>query len=133
MARKKGSKNKTKRFKKLEIIDAPIIQGAPGPDVIQTDQSLSDVQTQIIENARKIKATLKVLGHIYESEGYTIDEVLNNFKTEDWIKGAGVLTVEKNGITKEKIIAGNHIRNLFGMASGTMREVSLKWVRSLFI
>lgn len=79
-----------------------------------------------------IKATLKVLGRVYESKGNTIDEVLSNFKTDNWVKGAGVLVVEKGGITKEKIIAGNHIRNLFGMASGTMREVSLKWVKSLF-
>lgn len=79
-----------------------------------------------------IKASLKVLGRIYESEGNTIDEVLNNFKTDNWVKGAGVLSVTKDGITKEKIISGNHIRNIFGMASGTMKEVSLKWVRSLF-
>ena len=84
------------------------------------------------KNSGKIKASLKVLGRIYESEGKTIDEVLNNFKPEHWIKGAGVLTVEKNGVTKEKIIAGNHIRNIFGMASGTMREISLKWVKQLF-
>lgn len=79
-----------------------------------------------------IKATLKVAGQVYESSGNTTEEVLNNFKPEGWIKGAGVLIVEKDGIRREKIIAGNHIRNLFGMASGTMRSLSLKWVRSLF-
>ena len=79
------------------------------------------------------KATLKVLGRVYESKGDTVDEVLNNFKPEDWIKGAGVLIVEKDGIVKEKIIAGNHIRNIFAMTNGTRREVSLKWVKSLFI
>lgn len=78
------------------------------------------------------RATLKVLGRIYTSEGNTIDEVLSNFKTQDWIKGAGVLSVEKDGVKKEKIIAGNHIKNVFGMASGTMRQVSLKWITSLF-
>lgn len=84
-----------------------------------------------------IKAILKVLGHTYESQGNTPEEVLNNFKTEQWVKGAGVLIIktfdeEGNERVREKIIAGNHIRNLFGMASGTMREVSLKWVKSLF-
>lgn len=82
---------------------------------------------------KSIKASLKVLGRVFESQGNTIDEVLSNFNTDGWVKGAGVLTVEKDGVKREKIIAGNHIKNIFGMASGTMREVSLKWVRSLFI
>ena len=76
---------------------------------------------------------MKVLGRIYESYGDTPDEVLRNFKTQDWIKGAGVLIVEKNGVRKEKVIPGTHIRNVFGMASGTMRGASLKFVRGLFI
>lgn len=79
------------------------------------------------------KATLKVLGRIYEAQGNTPDEVLSNFKTQDWIKGAGVLIVEKDGVRKEKILPGTHIRNVFGMASGTMREVSLKYIKSLFV
>ena len=78
------------------------------------------------------KATLKLLGKTYESQGQTVDEVLNGFQVGGWAKGAGVLTIEKNGIIREKIIAGNHIRNLFGMTSGTMRTVSLKWIKSLF-
>ena len=79
------------------------------------------------------KATLKVLGRIYESQGNTPDEVLSGFKTQDWIKGAGVLIIEKDGIRREKIIPGSHIRNVFGMASGTLREVGLKWIKSLFV
>lgn len=79
------------------------------------------------------KATLKVLGRVYEAYGDTPDEVLSNFKTQNWIKGAGVLIVEKDGVKKEKIIPGHHIRNVFGMANGTLREVSLKWIKSLFI
>ena len=80
----------------------------------------------------KVKATLKILGRVFESHGNTIDEVLDGFKTQSWIKGAGVLIVEKDGVKKEKIIAGNHIRNVFGMASGSMRAVSLKWIKQLF-
>lgn len=81
-----------------------------------------------------IKATLKVIdGRVYESQGNTADEVLNNFKPDHFIKGSAVLTVEKDGVRREKIISGNHIQHLFGLASGTMREVSLKWVRGLFV
>ncbi len=115
--RKKGSKNK----KKIGVKRGWITK----------DQKV--LEDFVAANQSPIKATLKVLGRIYESKGNTIDEVLNNFKTEDWVKGAGVLIIEKDGVIREKIIAGNHIRNLFGMASGTMREISLKWVRSLFI
>lgn len=83
--------------------------------------------------ASVIYATLKLLGKTCASEGKTIDEVLDGLKDAGgWMKGAGVLTIEKDGVVREKIIAGNHIRNLFGMASGTMRQISLKWVKSLF-
>lgn len=87
----------------------------------------------VVANQSKIKMTLKVLGRTYEIQGNTFDEVINNFKPQDWVKGAGVLIVEKDGVRREKIIAGNHIRNLFGMASGTKRQVSLKWVKGLFV
>lgn len=110
MARKKGSKNKIQRKKDQKVLES----------FVEANNGI-------------IRASLKVLGRIYESEGNTIDEVLNNFKTDHWVKGAGVLSVTKNGVTKEKIIAGNHIKNLFGMASGTMKTISLKWVRQLFV
>lgn len=110
MSKKKGSKNKKIKDKDFEVIEK-----------------------FVAANQGSIKASLKVLGRIYESEGNTIDEVLNNFKTDNWVKGAGVLIIEKDGVIKEKIIAGNHIKNLFGMASGTLRNVSLKFVRSLFL
>ena len=120
MSRPKGSKNRDKLdFKTLEKFVA-----ANG--FKEAEDSLSG------EIIPKYKATLKILGKIYTSEGETIDEVLNGFKCGGWTKGAGVLSIEKDGVIREKVISGNHIKNLFGMASGTMREVSLKWVRSLF-
>ena len=99
----------------------------------QKKQNLKVIKVKDIDTTIPvIKATLKVLGRTYTSEGNTPDEVLNGFKTENWIKGAGVLTIEKNGIVREKIISGNHIRNVFGLASGTMRTVSLKYITQLF-
>ena len=47
-----------------------------------------------------IKMTLKVLGRTYKVEGKTFDEIIDNFKPQDWIKGAGVLIVEKDGVTR---------------------------------
>ena len=102
MGRKKGSKNK----------------------------KVEKVTTEVLPPVYKV--TLKLLGREYKAEGNTIDEVLNNLQPGGWAKGAGVLIVEHDGMVREKIIAGNHIRNIFGLASGTMREVSLKWVRQLF-
>jgi len=91
------------------------------------------IKKDIVEaNKHVYKATLKILGRTYTSEGNTVDEVIDGFKCENWVKGAGVLTIEKNGIKREKIISGNHIKNLFRMTSGTTRQVSLKWIRSLF-
>ena len=116
MSRTKGSKNK--RDRRLEILNR--FAEAKGSDA--AEQALGP----------RIRITLKLLGRIYEAEGNTVDEVLNNLKPGGWAKGAGVLIVERDGIIREKIIAGNHIRNLFGMTSGTRRAISLKWVRSLF-
>ena len=96
-------------------------------------QNLTPIKVKDIDTTiPTIKATLKILGRTYESKGNTVDEVLSGFKTENWIKGAGVLRIEKDGIVREKIIAGNHIRNVFGMASGTLRSVSLKYIKQLF-
>ena len=123
MSRKKGSKNKIKGIAPFKITH----------EANKLKETSDGFITDEMKPIKGYRATLKVLGHVYESQGNTIDEVLNNFKPEGWIKGAGVLIVEKDGIIREKIIAGNHIRNLFGMASGTLRSVSLKWVRSLFV
>ena len=95
-------------------------------------QNFTPVRVENIDTTI-IKATLKVLGRTYHSQGNTADEVLNGFKTENWIKGAGVLRIEKDGRIREKIIPGSHIRNVFGMASGTLRTVSLKYITSLFL
>ena len=122
---KKGNKKATRKPKNKGI--APFVPNVK-IKVIKDNPDGSFVGRII----PKYKATLKILGKIYTSEGETVDEVLNGFKCGGWTKGAGVLSIEKDGVIREKIIAGNHIKNLFGMASGTMREVSLKWVRSLF-
>ena len=112
MSKKGGSKKRVSYKKDIKVLD----------NFVKTNKEENPVY----------KASLKVLGRYFYSQGNTIDEVLDNFKTEAWLKGAGVLSVEKDGVIKEKIIAGGHIRNIFGMASGTLRDVSLKWVRSLF-
>ena len=106
-------------------------KGRPKKKAIKKD--FTPIQVKDIDTTTPtIKATLKVLGRTYESQGNTVDEVLSGFKTENWIKGAGVLIVEKDGKIREKIIPGRHIRNVFGMASGTMRTVSLKYITQLF-
>ena len=130
--KKKISKSVKKGIMLFEPnVDIEIIKENPDGSFIgiTTPIKVENIDTTV----PTIKATLKVLGRTYESKGNTPDEVLNGFKTENWIKGAGVLRIEKDGRVREKIIPGSHIRNVFGMASGTLRTVSLKYITSLFL
>ena len=85
-----------------------------------------------IHSAPTCKATLKLLGRTYTGEGQTPEEAFSKIEPGNWAKGAGVLAIETDGVVKEKVIAANHIRNIFGMTNGTRKQISLKWVSNLF-
>ena len=78
------------------------------------------------------KVTLKSLGRVYKSEGTTLEEALGRIKISGGAKAIAVLSVEKDGVKKDKIINGRHAQQLFGNLSNTSKELGLKWAREVF-
>ena len=78
-----------------------------------------------------ITSSLKVLGKFYYGKGKTIMTAIGNLNPEI-AKGVGVLTLEKHGITKEKIILPRILYNAFGKISSSRKELALKQISQLF-
>ena len=119
MSRPKGSKNKSKvqDKKDLDVLDYFVAANGFGAG----------------ERASiKIKIILKSLGRIYKSEGTTLEEALGKIRISGGAKAVAVLTVERDGVKKDKIINGRHAQQLFGNISNTAREVALKWAKQVF-
>ena len=79
-----------------------------------------------------VRITLKSLGRIFKSEGTTLEEALGKIKISGGAKAVAVLTVERDGVKKDKIINGRHAQQLFGNLSNTSKELGLKWARDVF-
>lgn len=86
--------------------------------------------TKRIRIANPIVARIKVLGHTYEATGQTVAEAITNLKP---LKGRGVsvLTVNKDGIERSKILNAMLTMNLFS-PSHMRREIGLKNAISVF-
>jgi len=79
-----------------------------------------------------MKAQLKSLGRTYKAEGATIEECFDKMKISGGAKATAVLTIDNNGVVKEKLLNGAHTNHLFGQGSPTSKEISLKWIKTLF-
>lgn len=79
-----------------------------------------------------IKVIFKCLGRIYHSEGETIEDALDKIEISGGIKAVGVLTIEHNGIKRERIISGRYANKLFGQLGPIHKMIGLKWVKQLF-
>ena len=79
-----------------------------------------------------IKITFKSLGRVFKSEGATLEEALGKIKISGGAKAVAVLTVERDGVKKDKIISGRHAQQLFGNISNTAKEIALKWAKQVF-
>ena len=107
MARPKGSKNKIKVSRETIVPTVP---------TVPTDG--------------QYKIALKCLGRNYHSEGATFEDAISKIKISGGARALSVLTVEKDGVKKEKILNGAHTNGLFGQGSPTMRAIHFKQVRA---
>lgn len=60
----------------------------------------------------KYKALLKIVGQTYVAEGKTAKEAIGNLEVSN-IKGGGVLTIEHEGMKKDKILTRPFLFRLF--------------------
>lgn len=77
------------------------------------------------------KASIKVLGKIYTSEGGTGPEALSSLKVGNVAKGMSILTLSNGTLTKEKVLPSNATSRLFSPSRLT-REIALKNITILF-
>ena len=72
------------------------------------------------------KLTLRSLGRVYKTEGKTLLEALNKFKIIGNAKAVCVLTVDKGGVVKDRLINGMHALRAFGGGSPTTKMIFIK-------
>lgn len=77
------------------------------------------------------KITLKSLGRIFKSEGLTFEEAIKKIKISGGARMTSVITIEKAGVVKEKILNARQTNGLFGQGSPTMQFIHLQGVRKI--
>lgn len=77
------------------------------------------------------KLIVKSLGRVFKSEGGTLEEALGKIKIGNGAKVMCVLTVEKGGQRKERIINASYAHKLFSEVGPTMKIVAFKQVSAL--
>lgn len=76
------------------------------------------------------KATIRVFGKEYMASGDSVRDAITKLEPG---KGGGtsVLTIEKDGVSREKIIGGRQTARLFN-TRGLVRDILLKQISSMF-
>jgi hypothetical protein len=75
-------------------------------------------------------ATAKVMGKNFTATGETISEAISGIKPGG-VAGMVIITVEKDGVSKDRIIPMITARRIF-TAVGMTREIALKNISSMF-
>lgn len=83
------------------------------------------------ETKANYKASIKVLGKVYESVGKTSKEAVENLKPDGYVKGVSLLSVTNGKVKKDKVLNAAQTFRLFS-ASGLVREISIKQVSLIF-
>ena len=78
-----------------------------------------------------MKIKLKCVGRNYSAEGETFEEAIDKIKISGGARAMSVITVEQDGVVKDRILNGAHTNGLFGQGSPTTKEIHLKLVKSM--
>ena len=76
--------------------------------------------------------SVKLGGRLYQATGSTFEDLISNLHVGSWAKGVSVLTIEKDGVKREKLVSSRHTQLLFGMTSPTMKQFSIKWMKQYY-
>lgn len=125
MPRKKGSKNKKGKLEKaVDVL-------AKSPDSIRGIPLGTPFKLAEIETTAPVKITLKSLGRVFTAEGSTFEEAIGKIKISGGARALSVITIEKDGIKKDRILNARQTSGLFGQGSPSMREIHLKGVKQI--
>ena len=78
-----------------------------------------------------INSQIKIQGRTYKGKGRTIMEAIASLPVGN-AKGAGVLTLDRKGVSKFKVLVPNQVSRLFGAGSPSTKAVLLKNTAKLF-
>lgn len=70
-------------------------------------------------------ASVKILGRVYTATGTTAKDAFLNLKPNGVARGMGILTLSKDGVSREKILPSVQISRMFS-PSPLVREIALK-------
>jgi len=84
------------------------------------------------EQSALYKATLKSVGRTFKAEGTTLEEAIGKIKISGGANAISVLTVEKDGVKKEKILSGRTSHALFSEVGPTTKFIHMQRVLALF-
>lgn len=100
----------------------------------KTTKKLSKESVKVIkevnDSLQVYTATVKILGKLYTATGSTISEAIAGLKIQN-CKGRAILTIEHNGVKKDRIFMPAIASRLFN-TMGFTREVALKNASTLF-
>ena len=119
MARKKGSKNKSK------------LHPADRPELLEKQIELNELEHKKELVGEPYKLTLKSLGRVYKSEGATLKEALAGIKVMGNAKAVSVLIVEKGDRRIEKVIYPLMAHRYFSNGGPTMKTYALNKITEL--
>ena len=78
-----------------------------------------------------IHSQIKIQGRTYKGKGMTIEEAIASLPVGN-AKGAGVLTLERKGVIKDKVLVPSQVSRIFGPGSPMTKSVILKKTAMLF-
>ena len=78
-----------------------------------------------------IKISLKCVGRTFQSEGSTFEEAIHKIKISGGARAKSVITIEKDGQKREKILNARLTNGLFGQGSPTLKMIHLKGIKQI--
>ena len=72
------------------------------------------------------------MGRVFKSEGKTFEEAIDKIKISNGARALSVITIEKDGVIKEKILNARQTNGLFGQGSLSLKAIhfkSVKWLQ----
>lgn len=82
------------------------------------------------KKVEEYKASLKIMGRTFSATGESVNDCISKLSIGN-LRGRGIITMEHNGIKKEKILQPRMAVRLFN-THGLMKEIALKNACMLF-
>lgn len=120
---------KKRKYTKRKKIDDGFVTGA----LVSNDDAkevIAHEKEKIKEANHPYKASIKIMGRTFNVTGESVKDCMSKLSVGN-LKGRGIITMEHNGIKKEKILQPRMAVRLFN-THGLMHEIAVKNASLLF-